>query len=380
MSTRVAVACSERSDTSAAFTEAAVEVASELGDRCDLCVVFASGRHLTRPDEVLAAVHDELAPTSLIGCGAAGLVAGSREIESGTAALVWGASFDYPGVATHALPGRDAEPDLDGLEDADWETLLLLADPYSFTSDSALDALHEANPGRPVLGGLASAAVGGEAVLFRDREVLHGGAVAASLRGVSVLPTVSQGATAVGPTLRVTAADGNSVIELDGEPALQQLETVITELPDADRRKAAAGLMLGIDVGSGPASQGAYLVRPVVGVDKQHGSVLVGQTVEAGQVVRLYVRDEQSADEDLRSALDVQAEAVGSGGAAGALLFTCNGRGTNMFSEPHHDAEALTQRLGVVPAGFFCAGEIGPVGGRSFLHGFTATMAVFPAD
>jgi small ligand-binding sensory domain FIST len=97
-----------------------------------------------------------------------------------------------------------------------------------------------------------------------------------------------------------------------------------------------------------------------------------------GQTVRMHVRDPASADEDLRDALGLRATALGAAGAAGVLLFTCNGRGRHMFAIPNHDLDAVEDALGAPAAGFFCAGEIGPVGGTNFLHGFTATMAVFP--
>jgi small ligand-binding sensory domain FIST len=126
--------------------------------------------------------------------------------------------------------------------------------------------------------------------------------------------------------------------------------------------------------------RGDFLVRPVIGIDQEAGTIAVGDRIRVGQTVRLQIRDGASADEDLRDALQAQAQALGDVPPAGALLFTCNGRGSHMFEIPDHDAAALDDALGVPAGGFFCAGEIGPVGGRNFLHGFTATMAVFPAE
>ena len=169
--------------------------------------------------------------------------------------------------------------------------------------------------------------------------------------------------------------------ELASRPAMERLGEVIEELPPDERELAAGGVLLGIVVDENRPEylRGDFLVRPIVGADRESGALAIGQSVRVGQTVRLHVRDAASADRDLREALRAQAEAMGDAGAAGALLFTCNGRGSHMFDVPDHDATAIEDALGAPAAGFFCAGEIGPVGGRNFLHGFTATMAVFPA-
>jgi small ligand-binding sensory domain FIST len=257
---------------------------------------------------------------------------------------------------------------------------ILLADPYSFPAELALSVLAEAAPGVPVLGGLASARVPGGALFVGD-EVYEEGAVGVSLRGVEVLPCVSQGAAPVGRELTVTAAEGNIIHELAGRPALQTVERMITELSQRERALVAGGLLLGIVIDSGKPEfgQGDFLVRGIVGADPESGSLAVGAAVSEGQVVQLHARDARSADEDLRRALRLQLEAMSGARPAGSLLFSCNGRGRAMFGSTNHDAEAVYHELrGSPTAGFFAAGEIGPVGGRSFLHGFTATLAVFP--
>src|SRR5262249_12458855 len=149
-----------------------------------------------------------------------------------------------------------------------------------------------------------------------------------------------------------------------------------------ERALVAAGLLIGIviDGGKPEYEQGDFLVRGVLGADSNTGSLVVGATVREGQVVRLQARDAQSADEDLRRALRLHTEAMAGDPPAGALLFSCNGRGRAMFGSPDHDARTVEREFAGAPAaGFFAAGEIGPVGGRSFLHGFTATLAVFPS-
>jgi len=387
MTVRVSVGISESFDAVEAFSDAARDAAGGLGGApCDLCLVFAGAPHLGRGKWVLSAVHDHLDPRHLIGCGAGGVVGAGREIEEGPAAVVWAASMPGARVATHHFETERTE---DGLElgglpatDSLGDAMVVLADPYSFATEALLAHLEEARPGLPVLGGLASAAAAGSASLFRDGNVLDGGAVACTVSGVPVLPCVSQGAAPVGPDMTITAAEGNVIAELASKPAIERLREALAELDPREQELAASGLMLGIviDENKPEYQRGDFLVRPILGADPESGSLAVGERVRVGQAVRMHVRDGASADEDLRDVLHAQAAALGTGRAAGTLVFTCNGRGSHMFDVPDHDATAIEDALGAPAGGFFCAGEIGPVGGRNFLHGFTATMAVFPAD
>lgn len=388
--TRIAVGLSESIDPVEAAAEAAGSARAALGDvGVDLCLVFASGPHLPMAKWLLSEIHDRLSPGCLIGCGAGGTLASGRELEEGPGLVVWAASM--PGAdptSFHVTAERDEggfallglPPPGNAAPNGAVGAAVVLADPYSFPADELLRQLEDSLPGVPVLGGLASAAVGGAGVLLQDGEVHTDGAVGAILSGVEVLPCVSQGAMPVGPEMTVTAAEGNLISELAGKPALERLGEVIGSLEPAERELASNGVLLGlvIDENRPEYVRGDFLVRPIAGADRQSGAVAIGQEVRIGQTVRLHVRDAASADRDLRDALRAQAAALGDEGAAGALLFTCNGRGSHMFDVPDHDAAALQDALGAPAAGFFCAGEIGPVGGRNFLHGFTATVAVFP--
>ena len=384
---RVGVGISESFDAVEAFTDAARDAARALdGEPCDLCLVFAGAPHLGRGKWVLSAVHENLSPRHLIGCGAGGVVGGGREIEEGPAAVVWAAAMPEAEIATHHF---ETEQTADGFElmgvtepDAVGDALIVLGDPYSFVTEALLSRLGELRPGMPVLGGLASASAAGSASLFRDGEVLDGGAVGCSLAGVPLLPCVSQGAAPVGPEMTITAAEGNVIAELASKPAVERLREALAGLDTREQELAASGLMLGlvIDENKPEYGRGDFLVRPIIGADSESGSLAIGERVRVGQTVRMQIRDGVSADEDLRDALHAQIEALGATRPAGVLLFTCNGRGSHMFEVPDHDAAAIDETLGAPAGGFFCAGEIGPVGGRNFLHGFTATMALFPAE
>ena len=385
MSVRIACGLSTASDPRAGAAGAATKVAEQLAGRSiDLAVVFACGAHLAAPEATLEGVHDALQPDVLIGCGAGGVVGDGREIEGGTAVSVWAAAFENGIVSTFHAEVTEVEdgvaiagvPDLQGAGGA-----ILLPDPYSFPTDAVLAELAERSPGVAVLGGISSVrTLRGQAALFLGERVVPGGAVGVRFDGIELLPCVSQGATPIGPELTITAGEGRLIKELAGRPALGALRAVLDRLDDAERDMLAEGMLLGIVVerGQGDYQHGDFLVRSVLGGDPDTGTIAVGATIEEGQVVRVHARDARSADRDLHEALALRRQALGSDAPAGALMFTCNGRGRGMFGVPDHDVAALAGELGDVPtAGFFAAGEIGPVGGENFLHGFTATVAIF---
>ncbi|MEA2308354.1 MAG: hypothetical protein QOI65_640 [Thermoleophilaceae bacterium] len=362
-----------------AFAEAAGRAALGLGGAsADLAVVFGGAPNLEHVEDGLRVVRDRIGAEAVIGCGAQGVVGGGHELERGGVA-VWAASlpgaeiepFHVNAVATGSGVGLTGAPDVLGAD-----AMLLLADPYSFPVERLLAEVAGEDPELPVVGGLASAGSGpGHGTLILGGEVLTQGAVGVTLAGVDVRPCVSQGARPIGPEMVVTAAEGTAILELASRPALDRLRQAIAELDPHERSLAARGLLLGvvIDENKPDYERGDFLIRGLLGIEEETGAVQVGEHVRVGQTVRLQVRDGASADEDLRDALDGLPVAP-----AGALLFTCNGRGSHMFGAPGHDARALDEAFGGAPvAGFFCAGEIGPVGRRNFVHGFTATMAVF---
>jgi small ligand-binding sensory domain FIST len=383
--TRVAAALSSAPGAPDAASEAARAACEGLeGETPDLALLFLSAEHADRADEALAAAIAELEPARLLGCVAQGVVAGAREVEQGPGAAVWAASL--PGARVEPFHATAFETDeayeIHGVPDdlADAALVALLVDPFTFPAAPLLARLNADRPGLPVVGGLAVA--GGEPgsqALFLDGEVHAEGAVGAVVADVRVRPLVSQGCAPIGRDAVVTSAEGNVVYELAGQPALERLKDDIAALPPQQQALAARGLLAGlvIDENRPTYDRGDYLMRGLLGADEESGALAIGEPVRVGQTLRFHVRDAESADRDLREALTgLAGERV-----AGALLFTCNGRGTNMFAEPHHDACVVSEVLGTdALAGFFCGGEIGPVGSRAFLHGFTATLAVFLAD
>lgn len=383
---RIGTGVSTHDDPRVGAIEAAQAAGAALeGASADLAVVFAAGGHLVDPEATLEGVHESLRPPALVGCGAGGVLGCGTEHEGGTAVAVWAASLGGGSARTfHATASvSDDTVTVMGMEDlAGSRGAILMPDPYSFPTDPLLQDLAARAPGVPVIGGLASAR-GPEdrCVLFHGDRVCEGGAVGVRFDEIELLPCVSQGATPVGPEMTITAAEGNVIQELAGRPALDRIREVIEQLDPREHTLIAGGLLVGLVVEGGRPDyeHGDFLVRQLLGADPVAGTLGVAAPVEPGQVLRLHARDAASADRDLQEQLRLRVAALG-GSPAGALAFSCNGRGREMFGIADHDAGALADELGGAPsAGFFAAGEIGPVGGASFMHSFTATIALFGA-
>lgn len=347
----------------------------------DLVFVFASPQFDAEHQALLELVDDRVGGAVLLGCSAGGVIGGGTEVEDAPAVSVWAAS----------LPGADLRPfhlrferegdhgyieGLDGMPKSG-SAMLLLSDPYSFPADLFLAHLNDAAPGVPVIGGQASGGLeAGRNALFFENDVLREGAVGVVLSGVPATWLVSQGCRPVGRTFAVTRAERNVIFELGGAPAMKRIEELYAAADQRDQLLIRRGLHVGqvaSELNADPG-RGDFLIRNVVGVDQSSGAIAITDVAEVGQTVQFQVRDADSAREDLRLLLERERERD-ERWVVGALLFSCNGRGQALFGQPDHDVGAVRRAFGGVPvAGFFAAGELGPVGQRNFVHGFTASM------
>lgn len=381
--TDCAAAVSEHPLATHATGEVIGEVLEKLGPDAapDLAFLFATAPHTGALDDVVAAIRDVLRPGVLVGSTAVSIAGRDQEVEESpglsllAVRLPPGAPAPIP-VRLEVVPTADEDGwAVVGMPAAvPGSTLVLCPDPFTFPADRFLDGLAEQAPGVSVVGGLASAGRGpGGNRLVLDGILHDAGAVGVLLPpGIDVTAVVSQGCRPIGDPLVVTKATGTLVEELASEPALPRLLRTIESLPARDRNLAANGLHLGrvVDERKDVYERGDFLVRNVLGALREREAVAVGDEVEVGSIVQFQVRDAASADEDLR-------ELLAGRNAAGALLFTCNGRGTHLFGRPHHDAELVAAVADGATAGMFCAGELGPVGTRAWLHGFTASVLLF---
>lgn len=373
-----AVALSEAESTA----DAAAAVADDLAGAFDAdlpaaLVFFATAAHLEAMDLLAETLADRLAPEVVLGAGAVSVIAGGRELEETPAVAAWTAPLaGAVPVRLNAALSADHAPtdDLPPL-DEQARTLLLLADPFSFPADRLLNQLGSELPHVRAIGGLASASgsAGGNRLVL-DGEVFDDGAVGLLLGSEAGVETVvSQGCRPIGQPYVVTRGERNLIHELGGRPALERLQEIVEGLDASERALVQRGLHLGIVVNEHKLDfgRGDFLVRGVLGLERQSRALAVGDMVETGTTVQFQVRDAASARQDLSSLMAGRC-------AEGALLFTCNGRGRRLFEVADQDASVVAGAIAPAPlAGMFCAGEIGPVGPRSYLHGFTASVALF---
>lgn len=376
---RYAAALSEHPDSVRAAVDVSTEVLGQLGSSPELAVLFVTSPHRGAIDDIAEQVGAVLDPATLVGAAAVAVLGPSREVEQTPGVSLFAARLGSAAHPVRLRATRSGEEDWEfsGLPSgaAGGRSMLLFADPFTFPVDALLDSLRKDGSGMAVVGGMASAASGpGDNRLLINGSSYADGAVGALLaEDVSPQSVVSQGCRPIGRPYIVTRADGHVIFELGGRPALERLVAMLERLPPLDRQLAEQGLHCGVvvDETKDEFERGDFLIRRVLGADRATGAVAVGDIVAVGSTVQFQVRDAASADEDLRALL------VGRAGR-GALVFTCNGRGQHLFGSPDHDATVVSDGLATAAvAGMFCAGELGPVGGRNALHGFTASIAIF---
>lgn len=365
------------------------DVRRQLGDQSpDLCFLFASPAHDDRFDDLPAAVRQELRANVLLGCTGETIIGGHQEIEDGPALSLWAGTL--PGATLtpfHIEFGETPDglialgfPDDLSERAANARALFALGDPYTSVPDSVIDRFADELPGVPLHGGMASGGgPGANRVFLNDEALSHGMVAVLQEGGPAIRSVVSQGCRPIGPTFVVTKAERNLVFELGGRSPIDRLRDFLPGLPEQDQKLVRRGLHLGIAMTElkPTFTRGDFLIANVIGADEELGALAIGNLVRTGQTVQFHVRDAETADEDLVHLLS-ESRSQRSTPPAAALLFSCNGRGTRLFDHPHHDAATIQRLLGPLPlAGFFAQGELGPVGSRNYLHGFTASVACF---
>ena len=386
---RSAAAISEHLDTRTAAIEVAALLEKAMAGPTDLVFVFASFHHRESFEDAIADIRQTLAPKTIIGVTAESVVGCDLELEgvAGLSAI----AMHLPGITITPwtttpkkpvpISRPDEIPDWIGLQE-DTKAVFFFADPFSTPITRLLPALvrcrGEENP-LPIIGGMASGA--SQATYNRlivNDQGLQSGGIGLTMSGpIDIECIVSQGCRPIGSHHRVTKVDRNVVLELGGKPALDVLHELAKNANQHERQLLEGGLMLGgvINEHKSHFGRGDFLVRSVLGIDQKRKGIAAGEFYRLGKTVQFHVRDAQTAVEDLQLLLDAQQ--LDEGPFAG-LLVTCNGRGRNLFQEEDHDLTIIRNRIGEIPiSGFFAAGEIGPIGGFSFLHGHTACLTVF---
>lgn len=373
------------------LSQALAELLTPLDQRVtpgmvDLAVLFVTAHFEDDLPEIIEAVGTKMPGAALLGCTAEGTIGLNQELERMPSMSLLVGSL--PGV--RVAPFHLTEEELASADSAmDWErivsvlpesepTFIALADPFRFAIHEFVEQINETYPGAPLFGGVASAGrMPGENRLIVGDAIHKEGAVGVALTGnLTVEPVVSQGCRPIGRSFVVTKGERNVIVELGGLPPLTQLHDVLVSLSEDEEKLARESLFVGrvIDEHKEQFVRGDFLIHNILGVDRKSGALAMAGYARVGATVQFHVRDADSADEDLRKLLAAHVDT----GVAGAMIFGCNGRGTNMWPQAGHDAGVLREVLGDIPvAGCFCGGEFGPVGGKNFIHGFTASIALF---
>jgi small ligand-binding sensory domain FIST len=384
-------ALSEEQDLDKALAATITVVGKELGEAPDLTFVFPSQHFAAQYGALPELIARYLSGGILAGCSAGAVIGGGREIEEKPAVTVTAALL--PDVVIHPfhieqddLPDPDSSPrawhEAVGVDPAGDPHFVLLADPFSLRTDQLLEGLDYAYPRSKKIGGLASGASRpGANALYLGNRVWGVGAIGVALSGdLAVDTVVAQGCRPIGSPLRITACRDNLLLALDGKRPLETLQEIFESLSEADQQLARTALHIGVltDELREEVGPGDFLIRNIIGIDPQNGILAIGEQLREGQTIQFHLRDAETSSFDLDKLLVHYAGHTDTSRAAGALLFSCLGRGVSLYGRPDHDSELFKKHVGPVPlGGFFCNGEIGPVGNGTYLHGFTSSFGIF---
>lgn len=383
---------SELPNLNQAIDECITGLSSTLGDaQPDLAVVFVSPHFESEYSKVVELIAQGLGPVKIFGCSGGGIIGDGVEVEQRHGISITAASLPDVEITEFHLDGSGL-PDLDA-GPSSWEELLgvsndqepqfvVLADPFSFPVQNLLMGLDFAFPQSAKIGGLASGAnsQGGNALFLRG-QMHNSGAIGLALQGnITVDTVVAQGCRPIGQLMHITESRRNLLLGLDGQTPLNVLKELFQTMNDRDQALMQNSLFLGVvmDEFLDAPKQGDFLIRNVVGMDAKTGTLAIGEELKEGQMVQFHLRDADTSSADLTAVLERFATDNRENQVQGALLFSCLGRGQYLYGHPNHDSDIFHEKIGEVPlGGFFCNGEIGPVSGTTFLHGYTSSFGIF---
>lgn len=399
-------ALSTRASLEAAVTEVVNRAQESLEAPANVGLVFISSAYASEYSRLMPLLQEQLKLSALIGCAGGGIIGMNaqgevQEVEAEPALSLTLAALDGVDVrafhiSADILPDSDSSPDawssLVGISPQDQPQFILLADSFSSRINDLLEGLDFAYPGSVKVGGLASAAtLGVTNGLFCNYRLYREGTVALALTGNITLETiVAQGCRPIGQPYRVTKGERNILLELAQEDSqevpistgtpLESLRELLQSLSEADRQLAQHSLFVGVarNEFKQQLGHGDFLVRNLLGVDPKTGAIAIGDRVRPGQRIQFHLRDAQTSAEDLELLLQsYTSQETSTSSDSGALIFSCLGRGVGLYGEPDFDTRLFSRYLKNIPVGgFFCNGEIGPVGGSTFLHGYTSVFGI----
>lgn len=382
---------SQSEEPAEAINEIIDALAAGMGDHpVNLVLMFSSFQSETAWDDALTRIREKFGNALVFGCTGCGIIGKTDEVEDRGALSCLAMNLPEVGMVPFQLGPehlKGESTDLgfrvaSALGNKRPEVMLLLADPYTTPVVELLGGIDEQFPGLPVIGGMASMfgqSTQGNRLTAEDATNDKGCVGLAFYGNIRADTTVSQGCRPIGDPFKVTESIANLIFKLDGKGVTEQINQMIRSLDDRTSRLLRKGLFVGMLVHKDDANmfgRGDFLIRGVMGFDQQRDALIIGDNVETGTVIQFHVHDAETATEDLELILSPQEfdEEI-----KGALVFSCNGRGTHLYDRPNGDISTIQKILGgdVPAAGFFCAGEIGPIGMKNFLHGHTVSMLLF---
>jgi small ligand-binding sensory domain FIST len=353
-------------------------------------LVFMTPKFFAEAKAILEIIQVHAQVPLLAGCSSQGLIVGSQELEQNaglTLGLYWLPEGQLKGFHITQEQVEEANgPGYwrleTGIEPEQTNGWLAFIDPFHLDSETWLRTWNEAYAPLPVLGGLASGDLNEQLTqVYLNGDVFEEGAVVISVGGeVKLTGVISQGCTPIGNTWTLTKVEQNIIHEIGNRPAYQVLAETFNELSAEEQNKARGNLFIGLVVNEylDEFHRGDFLIRNLLGADARSGSIAVGALPRLGQTIQFQRRSAAAATEDMNELLHRAKSGLAGATIYGGCLCSCNGRGTGLFGQPHHDARMVQQQLGPLGlTGFFCNGEIGPVGEKNFLHGYTASLALF---
>ena len=360
------------------------------GKSCDLAVFFVSETYKDfDPRNFSKLVHETFACRVSIGCNSSGVISNDKEIEMQPAISIL--AMHLPGVEFRPfyISGDDSHSIANGaglinfldIYPNEKAKFIAFADPMSFEISKFLAIFNEAYKGTPVIGGLASGGVmGSPNWLSLNGAVYLDGAVGLALIGnIEFDVIVSQGCRPVGRPLVITKAENNVLYELAGQPALTVLQDILLKLPAKDKKLAERSLFAGLVMNENQTQfkRGDFLIRNIVGFDPETGSLSIGEFLNVGHTIQFQLRDAETSSEDLKILLE-KLQGTPHSSPQGGLLVACCGRGQNLYGVPDYDSRMIQSMIGPLPlTGFFANGEIGPIGAKNYVHGYTSSLVIF---
>ncbi len=380
----------------AAIADVVERAVSSLTAPADLGLLFISSAFASEYSRLLPLLAEQLSVPVIIGCSGGGVIGTTakgqtQELEaeaalSLTLAHLPGVNVQVFHVVAEELPDLDSSPDawidLIGVPPSSVPQFILLSSAFSSGINELLQGLDFAYPGSVIVGGQASAGgLGGRTALFCNNRLHREGTVGLALTGNIVLETiVAQGCRPIGQPMQITKAERNIILELDEKVPLMVLRDLISSLSEKERMLAQHSLFVGVamDEFKRALQQGDFLIRSILGVDPTAGAIAIGDVVRPGQRLQFHLRDAQASAEDLELLLEqYQNQQAAEPSAVAALMFSCVGRGEGLYGKPNFDSELFSRYVQDIPiGGFFCGGEIGPVGGSTFIHGYTSVFGI----